>query len=479
MAHTLTTHDWMVELESGLNPLLSKITVPALRHLEERFPPQFRHRLPVLRKFALSVAGLFALGTVAAVAVAPLAPEFELNPADLQIKLQDLPLPALQAQLAELAQRSNIYVREERVRNGDTIAALLARMQVQDAELTQLLARDPVARSLVQLRAGRTLQLQTDETGRLYWLRYSLPAGDDENADSSKQLSIRRLSGNGALIAELQSLHPEVRTEIRVGVIRNSLFGATDAAGIPDTIANQMAEILSGEIDFHRDLRRGDHFRVVYENRYQPQSGEDLKSGRVLALEFNNGGQRYQAIRFGNDYYNHDGKSLRKTFLRSPMAFTRVTSGFSMRMHPILNTWRAHKGVDYGAPTGTPIRAVADATVEFAGVKGGYGNVVVLRHNGTYSTLYGHMSRFGTGIKPGARVTQSQVIGYVGSTGWATGPHLHYEFLISGVQRNPLKIDLPPAQPLAAHQMDGFRQAFEAMQRKLDLVSPDLLTDRS
>ncbi|TAK90483.1 MAG: M23 family metallopeptidase [Burkholderiaceae bacterium] len=473
-------HDWMVGLESGLNPGLKETDAPIQRRLEERFPLHWRRHLPVLRRALLSVAGLFALGTVAALAIAPQAYDAPPSAEDLQIVTRDLSLPAtLPAQLEALGARNDQYVRSERVRSGDTIAALLARMQVQDADLMQLLARDPLARPLVQLRAGRTIQLQVDDTGHLSWLRYNLPANlpsaDDDSA--SAVLQIRRQPGQNALIAEVQNLAPETRTEVRVGVIRNSLYGATDEAGIPDAIANQMAEILSGEIDFHRDLRKGDSFRVVYETLYQAQSGEDLKAGRVLALEFNNDGQHYQAIRFGNDYYTADGKSLRKEFLRCPLPFTRVTSGFSMRLHPILNTWRAHKGVDYGAPTGTPIRAVADATVEFAGVKGGYGNAVVLRHNGTYSTVYGHMSRFAAGIKRGTHVSQSQVIGYVGMTGWATGPHLHYEFLVDGVQRNPLKISLPPAKPLAAHDMPSFRQAMEAMQQKLNLVSPDLVAD--
>jgi murein DD-endopeptidase MepM/ murein hydrolase activator NlpD len=472
----VTRRDWMVGLESGLNSVFKDRKAPFQRRIEERFPLHWRDRLPMLRRMLLSVAVLFAVGTVAAIAVAPHAYDVPPSADDLQIVLRDLSLPEnFPAQLAALEVRNNLYVRSERVRSGDTIAALLARMQVQDGELMQLLARDPLARPLVQLRAGRTLQLQVDEAGRLSWLRYNLPSADDTSTGAV--LQIRRQASENTLIAEVQTLTPETRTEVRVGVIRNSLYGATDEAGIPDAIANQMAEILSGEIDFHRDLRKGDSFRVVYESLYQAQSGEDLKAGRVLALEFNNGGQRYQAIRFGNDYYAANGKSLRKEFLRSPMAFTRVTSGFAMRLHPIHKTWRAHKGVDYGAPTGTPIRAVADAVVEFAGVKGGYGNVVILRHNGTYSTLYGHMSRFGSGIKRGAHVTQSQIIGYVGSTGWATGPHLHYEFLVGGVQRNPLKIALPPARPLAAQDMPAFDTVMQAMQQKLNLVSPDLVAD--
>jgi murein DD-endopeptidase MepM/ murein hydrolase activator NlpD len=245
-----------------------------------------------------------------------------------------------------------------------------------------------------------------------------------------------------------------VRTEVRAGDIRSSLFGAADAVGLPDTVTMQLAEVFSGDIDFYHDLRRGDRFAVVYEMR--DVDGAPAGVGKLVAAEFVNKGVVYRAFLWrGADgseaYYTQDGKNLRKAFLRSPVEFTRITSGFSLaRFHPFLHTWRAHKGVDFAAPTGTPVRAAGDGKVSFAGRQNGYGNVVILQHGGANSTVYAHLSRFAAGTKPGARVAQGTVIGYVGQTGWATGPHLHYEFRVDNVQRNPMTIALPDAPPLAA-----------------------------
>ena len=243
-----------------------------------------------------------------------------------------------------------------------------------------------------------------------------------------------------------------------VGEIRSSLFGAADAAGLPDAVTLQMADVFAGDIDFYHDLRRGDRFTVVYEMRYV--DGEPVGAGRIVAAEFENRGRAIRAFLWrgddGNeDYYADDGAPLRKAFLRSPMEFSRVTSGFSnARFHPILQDWRAHKGVDYAAPIGTPVRATGNAKVTFAGRQNGYGNVIQLQHQGAFSTLYAHLSRFAPQVRAGARVAQGEVIGYVGQTGWATGPHLHYEFRVGGEQRNPLTVALPTGEPLApAHRL--------------------------
>jgi murein DD-endopeptidase MepM/ murein hydrolase activator NlpD len=233
-------------------------------------------------------------------------------------------------------------------------------------------------------------------------------------------------------------------TRLASGTIQSSLFAATDSAGVPDAIASQVAEIFSGEIDFHRALRKGDRFSVVYETL--EGDGEPLRSGRVLSTEFVNAGKTFQAMWFQDPtqprakgaYYTLDGKSLQRTFLASPMAFSRMTSGFKMRFHPILQKWRAHLGVDYAAPVGTPVRTVGDGVVEFAGVQNGFGNVVFVRHGGSHSTVYAHLSRIG--VKQGQSVSQGQTIGAVGATGWATGPHLHFEFRVNGQHRDPLTI---------------------------------------
>ena len=233
------------------------------------------------------------------------------------------------------------------------------------------------------------------------------------------------------------------------GEIRSSLFGAADEAGLPDAVTIQLADVFAGDIDFYKDLQRGDRFAVVYEAR--SIDGEPAGSGRIVAAEFENRGRVFRAFLWrdadgAESYYAEDGSALRKAFLRSPMEFSRMTSGFTnARFHPILQTWRAHKGVDYGAPEGTPVRATANGKVIFAGVQGGYGKVVHLQHAGAHSTLYAHLSRFAPRVANGARVAQGDVIGYVGQTGWATGPHLHYEFRVDNDARNPLTIAMPRA----------------------------------
>jgi len=225
------------------------------------------------------------------------------------------------------------------------------------------------------------------------------------------------------------------------GTVRSSLFAATDDARIPDAVATQLAEVFATDIDFHRELRKGDTFSVVYEAL--TADGEAITwgaSGKLLGADFVNNGRNYSAVWFKDAqgkgaYFGLDGQSKKRAFLASPMEFSRVTSGFAMRMHPILNTWKQHKGVDYGAPSGTPIRTVGDGVVDFAGWQNGYGNVVEIRHDNGRSTVYAHMSRID--VKRGQHVDQGMRIGAVGSTGWATGPHLHFEVKLNGVQQNP------------------------------------------
>jgi murein DD-endopeptidase MepM/ murein hydrolase activator NlpD len=265
---------------------------------------------------------------------------------------------------------------------------------------------------------------------------------------------------------------------MRSGEIRSSLFAATDTAQIPDSIATQIVDMFSTDIDFGSDLRRGDRFNVVYETFWQ--NGEYVRSGRVLAGEFKNGPATYQSVWFedpssgiGGGYYGFDGKSLKKAFLKSPLEFTRISSGFSMRKHPISGQWKQHKGVDFAAAIGTPIRASGDGTIDFVGTQNGYGNVVMIKHWSDYSTVYGHMSRFAPNLRKGTKVTQGQVIGYVGMTGWATGPHLHYEFRIHNEARDPMTVNIPNAQPLAAAQMQRFHGVADDMMHRFTLMSPN------
>ncbi|MCL4761038.1 MAG: peptidoglycan DD-metalloendopeptidase family protein, partial [Burkholderiales bacterium] len=265
-----------------------------------------------------------------------------------------------------------------------------------------------------------------------------------------------------------------VRLTLKSGVIVSSLFGAADAVGLPDAVTVALAELFGGDIDFLQDLRRGDRFSVLYETRHL--EGEPVGTGRIVAAEFENRSQRFTAFHWrdadGQDsWYTEDGRSTRKAFLRSPMEFSRMTSGFSLaRLHPIFRTLRAHKGVDYAAPTGTPVRATADGVVAEAGVMGGYGNTVVLRHHGAYSTLYAHLSRFAPQLRKGTRVRQGDTIGYVGATGWATGPHLHYEFRINDEARNPLTVALPTAGPLPPESRSAFFAHVQPLGQQLALA---------
>ncbi len=352
------------------------------------------------------------------------------------------------------------FVREERFQRGDTHASLLARLGVSEEDAKQALR----ARVLWQLRTGYTVTAQVDAEGVLLGLSYL----------SGRDNLVRVERDGERFLAAEESAPLETHVAMKAGVIRSSLFAASDTAGIPDSVAIQLADVFGGDIDFHRDLRKGDRFSVVYEQHYV--GGRPVHTGRVLAAEFLNQGKRLRAVYFDSDsgkggYYAPDGKSLRKAFLRSPLEFSRVSSGFGMRRHPFMKDWRAHQGVDYAAPSGTRVRSVGDGVVEFAGNKGGYGKVVILRHQGQYSTVYAHLSRFASGLHRGTRVLQGEAIGYVGSTGWATGPHLHYEFRIGGVARNPLAITLPAALPVPKQEMAAFREQAEPLDAQLELLA--------
>ncbi|MGZ5073894.1 MAG: peptidoglycan DD-metalloendopeptidase family protein, partial [Usitatibacter sp.] len=264
------------------------------------------------------------------------------------------------------------------------------------------------------------------------------------------------------------------RLVYKSATIRSSLFAATDAAGIPDAIAMQLARVFATDIDFHTDLRRGDRFSVVYEMIYD--SGELIAPGRILAAEFVNDGRPYEAILFTDEegidgYFSLDGTNRAKAFLRSPVEFSRVSSGFGARFHPIFKNWRAHTGVDFAAPKGTRVLATADGQVLSAGARGGYGNAIEIRHGSGITTLYGHLSAFAAGIRSGTRVHQGEVIGYVGMTGFATGPHLHYEFKLAGIHQDPLRVALPKADPVPARLKAQFLQVANRARTTIDLVS--------
>lgn len=370
-----------------------------------------------------------------------------------------------QAVLAD--SKEELFIREEKVRPGDSAFSLLGRLGVENSHLIEAARNDVLAQPLFrQLSPGKTITASLDREGRLRTLLFPL---------NDKQDQVLELADTPAgLKVSQKSLALETRVVFKSADIDYSLFGATDEADIPDSVASQLVEIFGGDIDFHRDLRKGDHFSVAYETVMN--SGRPLRSGRILAAEFINDGHRYQAVWFQEKdgqggYYTPDGKGLRKAFLRSPLEFSRVTSGFSMsRFHPVLQEWRAHKGVDYGAPIGTRVKATADAVVDFVGTQNGYGKVVALRHQGPYTTLYGHLSGFAPGLRKGSRVMQGDVIGYVGRTGLASGPHLHYEFRINGVFKNPLSVALPGSPPLTKEQMARFRSESGVWLARIDTL---------
>lgn len=274
----------------------------------------------------------------------------------------------------------------------------------------------------------------------------------------------------------------ERRVEVAHGVITSSLFEAGDQAGMSDLMTLKLANAFGYDIDFAQDLRQGDSFSVIYDEVYR--EGEHLRAGDVIAATFINQGKRFTAIRYTNAkgetlFYTEDGRPLRKAFLRTPVEFTRISSRFSSgRMHPILGKMRAHRGVDYAAPSGTPIRAAGAGKIVFRGKKGGYGNCIILQHNGKFTTLYGHMSRFAAG-KVGQRVSQGQVIGYVGMTGLASGPHLHYEFRIDGKHRDPLTVTLPKEEPLPATELARFSKGAAPLLAQLKLVDSVRLARRN
>ncbi|MDD5242148.1 MAG: peptidoglycan DD-metalloendopeptidase family protein [Sulfuricella sp.] len=416
---------------------------------------------PQERKFSLRwLVALSSLPLFGMVAAFGIAPETETRQIPVHTVIENLQLPSI-------APTSNIagnFWHEEKIQRGDTISTLLDRLNVNNEDIAGFLQSAKDSTSLRQLIPGRIVRAQTDSQGNLLGLQYI------NNSETMLKVEKR---GDGFKASD-QAVPLEARVLMKSAEIRNSLFGATDAANIPDNIAMQIADIFSSDIDFHRDLQKGDKFTVVYESFYN--KGELIKTGRVLAAEFINNGKSYRAIHFQDregrsGYYTPEGKNLRKAFLRSPLEFSRVTSGFTNgRFHPILKEWRAHKGVDYGAPIGTSVKAVADGTVAFVGKQGGYGNLIVLQHQGQYSTAYGHLSAFAKNLRKGSKVSQGDLIGRVGMTGLATGPHLHYEFRIAGMQRNPLAIAMPTAFPIASQYKADFNRIAENQTTWLNLL---------
>ena len=398
-----------------------------------------------LQRHPKRVAGILAallLGTgVTAFGVAPLAPDA----ADLPVRqvLEAVQTQQVQSQLDALADHKFKLYRTDSIRSSDTFDTLLKRLNINDPAAAAFLRKDANAKVLLSGRAGKNVNAEVTDAQELQKLTVRWPANDDSHF---KRLVVERTVGG--LSSRVETAPYVANARLASGVIQTSLFAATDDAGVPDHVATQIAEMFSTDIDFRKALRKGDRFNVVYETL--EADGEAMRAGRVLSAEFVNAGKAHQAMWYqapgadanGNankgGYYTLDGKSLRRGYLSSPLEFSRVTSGFSMRFHPILQKWRAHLGTDFAAPTGTPARTVGDGVVSFAGIQGGYGNVVIIKHRNDHETLYAHLSKIN--VRVGQKVSQSETIGLVGSTGWSTGPHLHFEFRVDGVHQDPMTI---------------------------------------
>jgi murein DD-endopeptidase MepM/ murein hydrolase activator NlpD len=383
------------------------------------------------KRLTTLVAALMLSGAGGAFAIASLAPDA----ADLPVREVLEAVQPLATSATEEAPALTLY-RSDIARASDTADTLLRRLGIQDAAAAAFLRSDATVRQSLWGRAGRSVTAEASTNNTLLKLTARWTPADD--GKFTRLLVEQTPTG---LKSRLETAPLQATTRLASGTIQSSLFAATDEAHLPDAIATQVAEIFSGDIDFHRALRKGDRFSITYETL--EGDGEPLRTGKVLSAEFVNNNKTYQAMWFAQPgqkggYYTLDGQSLRRAYLASPMEFSRVTSGFKMRFHPILQAWRAHLGVDYAAPTGTPVRSVGDGVVEFAGVQNGFGNVVFVNHGNNNTTVYAHLSRIN--VRKGEKVSQSQNLGAVGSTGWATGPHLHFEFRINGVHHDPLTI---------------------------------------
>lgn len=426
------------------------------------------------RGIVATVVAMLGGCAAAAFAIAPLAPDAAKLP---QRVVSELAQPApIAPQLEALAGISFDLSRSDMTRTGDSVDTLLERLGVNDAAAAAFLRDEPTVKTLLDGRSGRKVQALAGQDGQLKELVLRAPARRAEQlATHFTRLTVTRdAQGTWQAIEETLPLQSQLR--MASGAIVSSLFAATDAANVPDSIAVQIAEIFAADIDMRRELRRGDTFSVAYETL--TADGEPITwnqgAGQVLAAEFVNAGKSYEAFWYrGADgrgaYFDHMGQSKKRVFLASPMEFSRVTSGFAMRFHPIHKTWRAHLGVDYGAPTGTPVRTVGDGVVEFAGRQNGYGNVVQINHGNARATVYAHLSRID--VKNGQRIEQGQRIGAVGSTGWATGPHLHFEFRVNGHHVDPMRIaKASEAVAIAPSAKAEFAALAQSLQGTLDIA---------
>ena len=428
------------------------------RECKKRFRPNKLHLLVVL-------ASVAALGTLLSFisidAKATRADKLD-SPGVQQNSLQlPLPLPDLTDE-SDAPEPVDQNWQTHVVKKGESLALIFKKQHLSPQVLHAIMTSDPAPAALRQLHPGQQLEFQLDENNQLQKLVY--------HPNQTRSILINKTANGYTSHISEQAI--ESRTTYASATINNSLFMAGQEAGLSDTLIMELAAIFGWDIDFALDIREGDQFNVLYEEEFL--NGKKLRDGAILAAEFINQGHAYRAIRFTDseghtDYYTPEGLSMRKAFLRTPVDFRRISSRFGERHHPILNTMRMHQGVDYAAARGTPIKASGDGKIIFRGRKGGYGRTIIIQHGGRYSTLYAHMQAYRKGLHTGSRVRQGQIIGYVGSSGRATGPHLHYEFRVNGVHRNPLTVRLPNAAPIAPKFKEAFLQQARSMQAQLQM----------
>ncbi|AWD32686.1 Murein DD-endopeptidase MepM [Candidatus Kinetoplastibacterium sorsogonicusi] len=396
-------------------------------------------------------------------------------------------LPMPNNVVCEKISNSSYFVNETTIKKGDNLSKIFERLDISSSDIKQFIRNNHNSKSFHKLLPGRSIQLAQYSDGSIKWLKYiHTPIIDINGKIFTKFLYISNIK-KGIYKAEEKTVPTDLQEKIAIGTIKSSFFRATDYSDVPDAVTMQMLDILNSRIDFIRDVRQGDQFRVIYE--IYSHEGKYVGSGKVLALEIKNNNKTYNAIWFNSknnngSYYDIEGINLRDSFLKSATKFSRISSPFGMRIHPVHKTWTGHRGVDYAAPYGTPIYATANGIVEFSGWQNGYGNVVIIKHPRNYSTVYAHQSHIEKGIKKGIKINQGKLIGYVGSTGTATGPHLHYELRIGNKPVNPLTAKLPTGNKLISSELIEFKKISEKYMNQIKYLSdlqktvPDLIFNK-
>jgi len=421
-------------------------------------------------RIALTTVALAFIGAALAIPSGPRSATSS-DPHHKIIQIQLPELTATQNKESAPAAEPDLKWKKFKVKKGDSMALIFRRAGEKPGTLHSIMSSGGVTERFKHLKVGQTIEFGYNGDDQFQELRFS--------PSKTQQLIVSREGSQWQ--PELRSEQVETRIQHATAVIKDSLFLSGSRAGLSDNTIMQLAGIFGWDIDFALDIRNGDQFSLIYETRHL--DGEKIGDGEIIAAEFINQGKNYQAVRYTNpdndtEYYSPDGRSMRKAFLRTPVKFSRISSRFTnKRWHPVLKRWRSHRGVDYAASRGTPIKATSNGKVTFKGRKGGYGKAIFLQHGKTYTTVYGHLNSYAKSIRKGAKIKQGQIIGYVGSTGLATGPHLHYELRVNGVHRNPLKVKLPKAHPIAKKYLQDFNNEALPLLTQLALINAAKFAD--